>query len=245
MGTVFNRRGQVRCGPGLGGDEREPVGDRDYWLRVQSGATLASRSVGDLGKRASTRHDVRLEVRYGTAQEFVQEYAENLSHGGMLIRGAIELQPLSEVEVEIELPGLGEFVITAEVAHILTPEVAASCGREAGAGLAIRRAPKGFSEALGRYLHRLGRRADSTVLTTDPGTGEQIAAAGYSVAPAPSPGELPAWIVRAERPVIAVVVAQAEMPEYRRVAAAAGAGEIVHPADAGLDTLLRRIDADL
>jgi len=196
-------------------------------------------------ERKQTRHDVHLAVRYQTAHEFVQEYAENLSQGGLFIRGADSLQPLAEVEVEIVLPGFGQFVVTAEVAHILGGEMAARCGRDPGAGLAITRAPAGFQDALTGYLHRLGRRADATVLTTVAEAGEKIAAAGYSVVPAPEAPELPGWIVRAEQPVVGVVVAAGEVLDYRRVAAAAGAGEIVHAADEGVEALLARLDAEL
>ena len=66
--------------------------------------------------------------------------------------------------------------------------------------------PADFQDAISGYLQRLGRRADATVLTTVPDAGAAIAAAGYSVLPAPGPDELPAWIVRAEQPVVGVIV---------------------------------------
>ena len=195
--------------------------------------------------RKDQRHDVHLAVRYHTAHEFVLEYAENLSKGGLFLRGGQQLRPLQEVEVTIALPGFGEYVVVAEVAHLLTAEMAERCGREAGAGLAITRAPADFQDALTGYLQRLGRRADATVLTTVPEVGAQLAAAGYSVLPAPDPKELPAWIVRAEQPVVGVVVATGQVAEYRGVAAAAGAGEIVHEAEGSLETLLARLDQEL
>lgn len=196
-------------------------------------------------RRKDSRQDVHLAVRYQTAHEFVAEYAENLSKGGLFIRGAHELRPLQEVKVEITLPGFGEYVVVGEVAHILSAEMASRCGREAGAGLAITSAPAGFQDAISGYLQRLGRRADATVLTTVAETGAAVAAAGYSVLPAPGPEELSAWIVRAEQPVVGVIVSEGEALEYRRVAAAAGAGEIVHVAEAGLEALLARLDQEL
>ena len=116
--------------------------------------------------RSSARFRVHLSVRYEIAHEFVREYAENLSRDGLFITGAQDLELLQEVAVEIGLPGFQSFRVRAEVAHIFDEEHAAPLGRVAGAGLAITRAPPGFQDALTGYLHRLGKRADATVLTT-------------------------------------------------------------------------------
>ena len=83
------------------------------------------------------RHRVHFQVRYGNAEEFLIEYVENLSVGGLFIRGAFNLEPLSEITVELDLPGYKTFSLRARVAHILTPDAARSANRPAGAGVEI------------------------------------------------------------------------------------------------------------
>jgi hypothetical protein len=101
---------------------------------------------------------VHLSVRYEVAAEFRREYADNLSRGGLFIRGGSGLARRREVDVAIELPGLGEFHVQAEVMHVIGADEAAELGRTAGAGLSIAHAPDGFQAALAQYLERLGRR---------------------------------------------------------------------------------------
>ena len=42
----------------------------------------------DANQRRFPRFDVRLAVRYSSASEFVNDYVENLSQGGLFIAGA-------------------------------------------------------------------------------------------------------------------------------------------------------------
>ena len=115
------------------------------------------------GARAVARARCRISVRFERASSFVREYAENLSVGGIFVTGAHHLERLEELELDIDLPGLGSFRIQAEAAHILGPDQATRLRREPGAGLAIRRAPIGFHRALRLYLERVGRRKDCAV----------------------------------------------------------------------------------
>lgn len=117
--------------------------------------------------RQYTRHEISLAVRFSSASEFVSEYAENLSAGGLFVRKAQHLEPLSEVEVVIELPGSGTFTVKAKVAHVMTEEMATQYKRHAGAGLQLTSMPAGFEQALMEYLSRLGRRRDALILVED------------------------------------------------------------------------------
>jgi hypothetical protein len=197
--------------------------------------------------RTSARHRVCLAVRYSTATEFVQEYAENLSRGGLFIADAHHLQPLADVAVEIDLPGSGTYQVKGVVAHILDVDLAAKMGRKPGAGIEIRTVPVGFNDALESYLHRLGRRADVTVFVADARCAAALARAGYGVAPAPAPESFAAEFVRADSEVIAVVVPRSSELAYQQAAAAAGGGDMVVCMDspAQLDEILRRLDDEL
>jgi hypothetical protein len=185
-----------------------------------------------------------MRVRYQSARAFVEEYAENLSAGGLFIAGATDLEPLQEVPVELELPGAGMFRVVTQVAHVMTTEMAAKLGRSAGAGVAVIKAPPGFQEALSAYLMRLGRRADHLVLCGHDGIGAILAEAGYQVATAPPPAELAAAIARSKVPVVGVVVASERAPAYRAAAARAGAADVVHEMNTAseADKLLVRLD---
>lgn len=198
-------------------------------------------------RRRAARYRVHLSVRYETAADFVREYAENLSRGGLFIRGARGMSRHGEVVVEIELPGLGAWQVRAEVVHVITPEMAAEHGRAAGAGLAIREPPDGFEEALSSYLERLTRRADSLVLAGAEPAGRLLVAAGYQVAAVASPEAIDD-LLGAEgdqaRPV-GLVVPAAALDAYR-----AAAGErvplVVAMDDARqLDEVLVQLDARL
>ena len=194
--------------------------------------------------RTSARHRVNLSVRYGTASEFVSEYAKNLSQGGLVIADAHHLEPLSEVRIEIDLPGAGTFEVTGEVAHIVNAEMARQIGISPGAGIAIKRGPKGFKEALSAYLQRLGRRADVVVFVADERLVEVLGDAGFQALEAPPPEQLAAAVVRSETQVIAVIAPRSRALAYRQAATAAGAGDLVVEMDspAELDDVLVRLD---
>lgn len=178
-------------------------------------------------RRSSPRFRVHLEVSYGNAKDFVREYAENLSLGGLFIKGGESLRQLQEVTVDLTLPGAGTFRVETRVAHVMTPEVAARCGQSAGAGLEIVRSPPGFSDALTAYLLRLGRRKDVSVMVTNTSLGLLLGAAGYVVKSIAAPSLVVQEIAHSSMPVAAVVTLEAEAAAYRRAVVAAGAGDIV------------------
>ena len=194
--------------------------------------------------RRHQRFAVRFQVRFKTALDFVAEYAENLSAGGLFVRGGHRLEPQSEAEVEIGLPGYGSFTVRGKVAHIVSPELAAATGRRPGAGLEITQAPDGFTEALGEYMRRLGRRRDVAVLVEEGQPLELLAAAGYRAAPLPPPNDLVVIMARSEYPVIAVVVTRAREDQFRPAAVAAGVADLVRLLDheEELDELLGALD---
>ena len=197
--------------------------------------------------RKGARYLVHLSVRYASAREFVVEYAKNLGAGGLFIRGAQHLEPLSLITVEIALPGFRTFRVGAQVVHVITPEMAAGTDNHPGAGVAITERPEGFDEAMTAYLQRLGRRRDHLVLVGNEECRKLLEEAGYQTAAAPPVTELVAALARSQVPVIGVVVSRAREREYTKVAEAAGMPGVVKSIDylEELDELLTRLDEDL
>lgn len=227
---------------GIGGVAREGAGNytRGRGTHGESGEMAAN-------QRQSQRYRVSLKVRYTTARDFVLDYAENLSAGGLFLLGAEGLEPGDRVLVELELPGFESFGVVARVAHALGAEEAARRGRRPGAGLRIVEAPDGFDEALRSYLLRLGRRRDHALLVEDLSVGAALDEAGYRVKEAPPPGELLEAVSESEIDVLAVVVRPSSQGAYEAAAAAMGAPELVRTVagEEELDALLRGLDDEL
>jgi CheY-like chemotaxis protein len=150
---------------------------------------------------------------------------EDLSLGGMFVRGAHHLRLCDRVEVEVGFPGEAQrFAVAAEVAFVLTPPGAEQYDRHSGAGFAFVAADARFTAALAAYLRRLDRRCDHLILSSDELCRELAREAGYRAEPTPPPAELPQLL--ADRSVAAIIVPRAEAERYRAVA-----GDLVHGFD--------------
>ncbi len=178
--------------------------------------------------RKQTRFRVHLTVRFETALEFVTEYAENLSHGGLFVRGAHHLELNREVPVQMEVPGYPPFKVVARVAHILTPEIAEALKRKAGAGFHIVRGPRGFQEAIRTYLTRLGRRRDCGVLAGDHHIAGALEGAGYRTQIVPTAQDLVLAMEEMEVKRLGVVVRNTARFEYARAAEVLGETDFVY-----------------
>lgn len=127
-------------------------------------------------------------MAYRRAREFVEQYAENLSAGGVFVGQAEGFSVRDQVTIEIDIPGHGVFHVGAEVAHVVPRDDPA--GRRCGVGLQLLSPPQAFKDALGAYLYRLGRRTYAKVFVdTDPWR-QLIGEAGYRVLPLPPPHQL-------------------------------------------------------
>ncbi len=184
---------------------------------------------------------------FEVAADFIRELAENLGRGGLFIRGGRGLTRRRDVVVEIDLPGYGVYQVGAEVAHVISEEMAAAHGRTAGAGLAICDRPDGFDLALTGYLDRLSRRADSLVLAAGEEAGRLLHAAGYQVRSLSSPELLGALVSGCELPLVGVVVPGARLPEFVAAARGTPAAELLVPLEARrrIDEVLVRLDRRL
>jgi uncharacterized protein (TIGR02266 family) len=195
--------------------------------------------------RTQPRYRVHLKVRYESAREFVQEYAENLSKGGLFIRGARALAPREQVMVEVTLPGYAPFRLVGEVAHVLDPEAADHMGRAPGVGIAVTEAPTNYERALRSYLRLLGKRRECLVFAEDGSVFEALQAAGYQSRPMPPLEDLPDALRGAT--VLGLVVTPGREREYAVTAFAAGISQRIFQLEnlEGLDALLPLLDAGI
>ncbi|HET6613898.1 MAG TPA: hypothetical protein VFG83_17990 [Kofleriaceae bacterium] len=191
--------------------------------------------------RSSSRYRAHLTVRASDGRGFL---AENLSRHGLFIKDATGLAVGQRITVDVDLSGIGDCRVTAEVAHVITLEAAASLGRAPGAGLTVIEWLDDAEDLWASYLRRLNRRGDVVVLAVDELTGFLLAAAGYQVAAAPAPGDLAQVIAASDVPIIAVVVPRERAAGYAR---AAGPRlpviAVDNPGD--IEPLLDRLDGQL
>jgi Tfp pilus assembly protein PilZ len=198
-------------------------------------------------KRRQKRYRVNFTVRFGTAREFVEEYAENLSTGGLFVRGAHGLTDGEPLVIELDLPGFDTFIVTAKVAHVITPAEAGETNRRPGAGLTIVNTPEGFAEAMRGYLLRLGKRRDHLVLVAADEIRTLASEAGYQTRPLPAPSALATVIKSVQAPVLAVLVGRGLYGPYASAAETSGVSDLVYTIDyvEEFDEILRILDTRL
>jgi len=90
----------------------------------------------DDGRRAFPRYNVRFAVRFATVQDFVLEYAANISAGGVFVHTENPPPLKTVVQVEMELPGGGGAVpARGLVVHRVTKQEAQQRGTVPGVGV--------------------------------------------------------------------------------------------------------------
>jgi len=180
-------------------------------------------------------------VKYTNAAEFVADYVENLSVGGLFIAGAHQRELLTDTEIDVELPGQGSWRVKARAVFRLDPAEAKRMGRRAGVGFQIIEKPPGYDDALLGYLLRLGRRRDFTVMAGDIAGRQQLVDSGYVVVPLAVDAELARAL--ANDKLIAIVV-PADLAEALR---GYGGGErVIGIANADdIPDLIARLDSIL
>ncbi len=126
-----------------------PAGKEDPPSATQS-------SSGGVNRRGFARHRARFVVRFETVQEFVLQYAANISAGGVFV--ATEVPPPMDtiVTVVLELPGTGQPVSArGQIVHRVSPEEAQARGTDAGAGVQFIDADDAFREAIDRAIDHI------------------------------------------------------------------------------------------
>jgi hypothetical protein len=200
--------------------------------------------VGIENRRNDERFPVHLVVSFPNAAEFVTEYIENLSLGGLFIANA-KLVLDQEIDVEVRLPGQGEWRVRAKPKFHVDADLAERQRRRAGTGLQITQRPPGFQDALLGYLLRLGRRRDVAVMCDTMPGAEGFAAAGYQIIELATPDAFPHELETAKFPIVAVVVRPEQEFLYMAAARDAGRSDFVYvlATPDQVNDLIARIDA--
>jgi Tfp pilus assembly protein PilZ len=195
-------------------------------------------------QRRHPRFGVRLAVRYTNAQQFVADYVENLSAGGLFIAGAHQLPLKTETDVAIELPGQGSWTVRGRVMFIIDDDSARRASRRPGAGLQIIEKPAGFDDALLGYLLRLGRRRDHSVMAGNVPGVRHVTDAGYRVIALEPPHQAAVTAGDALVQLVAVLVPADQAASYRQALGARGES-LVHVVvrEDEVHDLLARIDS--
>jgi hypothetical protein len=195
-------------------------------------------------QRRHPRYGVRLSVRYTNAEQFVNDYVENLSEGGLYIAGAHQLPLHAETDVHIELPGQGTWTVRAKSVFVIDDAAGRQSGRKPGAGLEIVDKPPGFDDALLGYLLRLGRRREHAVMVGEVPGIELIKDAGYRVIPLQSEDEVAFALADDDAKIAGIVVPSSQVQMYRDRLGEKGKSLVFQAAsDDDVVDILARIDS--
>jgi type IV pilus assembly protein PilZ len=117
------------------------------------GAMLLKQKPFDDPRRAFPRVEARFRVRFGTVQDFVLEYAANISAGGVFVQSEHPPQLHTVVTVAMELPDGGNPVeAKGIIVHRVTPEEAKARKSMAGMGVQFVDADDEFRERIDRAI---------------------------------------------------------------------------------------------
>src|SRR5438132_231341 len=125
------------------------------------------------GRRAFPRYNVNFAVRFATVQDFVLEYAANISAGGVFVHTENPPPLKTVVQVEMELPGGGSAVpARGLVVHRVTPQDAQRRGTVPGIGIQFMDADDEFRRRIDSAITHIleTERAAYPYTTRAPGT---------------------------------------------------------------------------
>ena len=107
-------------------------------------------------RRAFPRHAARFQVGFSSNQEFVLEYAENISAGGVFVQTEQPMELESIVTVSLRLPG-NEVPVEAKgvIVHCVSKEDAARIGKHAGIGVQFLDSSDEFREAIDKAIEHI------------------------------------------------------------------------------------------
>jgi uncharacterized protein (TIGR02266 family) len=125
-----------------------PVAYLDYFSALAASKT----------QRAHPRVAARLEVRYYHRKNFLKEYTETISQGGLFIATDEPFERGAEVRIELLIPDLAASLpITGRVAYRLEEKEAAALGTTPGIGVQITAIDPRTDETLRAYVQRIMR----------------------------------------------------------------------------------------
>lgn len=112
--------------------------------------------------RAFPRYVARFKVRFTDALEFIEQYADNISRGGVFIETLDPPELERSVSVVLELPDGGASISAAAlVVHRVTFEDASRHGERAGCGVQFLDTSDGFHERIEEYLAKLANTPEA------------------------------------------------------------------------------------
>jgi hypothetical protein len=194
--------------------------------------------------RRHPRYGVLLQVRYTNAEQFVTDYVENLSEGGLFIAGAHTMPLNTETDVNVDLPGQGSWTVRARAAFIIDETAAKASGRKPGAGMEIIGKPPGFDDALLGYLLRLGQRRDHSVMVGDISGVRVMRDAGYRIIKLEPPEEADKLVDDMLVKLVAILVPRDQVDHYVTRMSPAGASRVIGVKNEGdMPDILARIDS--
>jgi uncharacterized protein (TIGR02266 family) len=107
-------------------------------------------------RRAFRRYETRFAVRFSTVQDFVLEYAANISAGGVFVHTPQPPPLKTVVSIEMQLPG-SDAAVPAKgiVVHRVTADEAAQRGTLPGMGVQFVEASDEFRESIDAAIEHI------------------------------------------------------------------------------------------
>ena len=112
-------------------------------------------------RRAFPRVSARFAVRFATVQDFVLEYAANISAGGVFVQTWEPPALETVVRVEMELPGSGPVQARGRVVHRVSREDAVRRGTTPGMGVQFIEATDEFREKIDSAIEYIIKQQQS------------------------------------------------------------------------------------
>jgi uncharacterized protein (TIGR02266 family) len=143
--------------PRVAGQIAEVIARRERAAEAKPiGAIAVQPMDGDDPRRAFRRYNAKFAVRFSTVQDFVLEYAANISAGGVFVHTQHPPPLKTVVRVEMELPGGTEPVpARGLVVHRVTVEEAKSRGTLPGMGVQFVDADDKFRERIDAAIEHI------------------------------------------------------------------------------------------
>jgi uncharacterized protein (TIGR02266 family) len=126
-------------------------------LRLKAAPTATPAPVSPVeARRAFPRHAARFQVGFSSNKEFVLEYAENISAGGVFVHTEQPPEMDAIVTVSLHLPGNDVPVeAKAVIVHRVSKEEAADLGKSPGMGVQFLDSSDEFREAIDRAIEHI------------------------------------------------------------------------------------------
>ena len=137
---------------GLAAEDRNQIAEviqrRQRASEAKPIGAMRLQPAGEDPRRTFPRVNARFAVRFASVQDFVLEYAANISAGGVFVQ-TLNPPPLKTVvRIEMELPGGSAVPAQGLVVHRLTPEEAEKRGTVPGMGVQFVDADDAFRQRI-------------------------------------------------------------------------------------------------